>query len=256
MRAVLTYHSIDRSGSPISVDPVAFARHLEWFATAGRRGSGAGVPVVGLDELVDGDPKEDAVALTFDDCFSNFATEAAPGLRDRGLPATVFIVTEQAGRDNAWGGRSAPGIPTLPLLGWDAIGPLMEQGFSVGSHTRSHPRLPALGAAALEDELAGSAATIERELGVRPRWFAYPYGAFNPTVVERTRALYQGAVTTEYRSIAPTEDRARIPRLDAYYFQAPGSLEGWGTPGFRRGVWLRRLARGVRGALRTAGVTR
>lgn len=247
MRAVLTYHSIDRSGSPISMDPETFARHLDWLT------SGA-VRVVGLDALVDGEDGSNAVALTFDDCFANLATEAAPRLVERGLPATVFMVTDHAGRDNAWGGRSAPGIPTLPLLGWDEMGRLRDQGFEVGSHTRTHPHLPRLTAAELDDELVGSATLIERELGVRPRWFAFPYGAVSDAVVERTRRHYQGAVTTEYRPVEPGEDRARVPRLDAFYFQVPGAFDGWGTAGFRRRLWFRRVARGVRGALRTVGV--
>ena len=33
MRAVLTYHSIDDSGSPISVRRDAFQRHVKWLAS-------------------------------------------------------------------------------------------------------------------------------------------------------------------------------------------------------------------------------
>jgi peptidoglycan/xylan/chitin deacetylase (PgdA/CDA1 family) len=244
MRAVLTYHSIDRSGSPISVEPAAFARHLEWLA------SGA-VRVVGLDALIEGDPGDDAVALTFDDAFANLATEAAPRLAERGLPATVFVVTRQVGRDNAWGGRSAPGIPTLPLLGWEAIGRLAEQGFAVGSHTQTHPRLPRLTAPAVEEELAGSAATIAAETGTRPRWLAYPYGANDAAVRGVAGRHYAGAVTTEHRVVRVREDRTGIPRLDAYYFQSAGAFRNWSTLGFRGAIWARHVARSVRASLVT-----
>ena len=44
MRAILTYHSIDESGSPISISRRDFRRHIEWFA------SGA-VQVLPLDVL-------------------------------------------------------------------------------------------------------------------------------------------------------------------------------------------------------------
>ena len=260
MRAVLTYHSVDPSGSPVSVSPEAFARHVEWMAggrAGGREGGKAGRPrVVALDQLVDLDSDEDAVAITFDDGFANLATEAAPRLAEHGLPATVFVVTDRVGGDNAWEGRPAPGIPTLPLLDWDGLGRLAEQGITIGSHTRTHPRLSTLGAAALEDELAESAAAIERRLGAKPRWFAYPYGDLTPAAVEAVGGQYDGAVTTDHRPLRRHENRALIPRLDCYYFQAPGALEAWGTKAFRSGVWLRRLARGVRGALRTAGVAR
>jgi peptidoglycan/xylan/chitin deacetylase (PgdA/CDA1 family) len=269
MRAVLTYHSVDPSGSAVSVSPEAFARHVEWMVggrqggkarraggQAGRR-EGERVPrVVGLDELMGLGDDEDAVALTFDDGFASFATEAAPRLAEHGLPATVFVVTDRVGRDNAWNDRAAPGIPTLPLLDWEALGRLAERGVAIGSHTRTHPRLSALGRAELTDQLEESAATIERRLGRRPTWFAYPYGDLSAEVAEATRARYQGAVTTDHRPLASWEDRVRIPRLDAYYFQGPGGLSGWGSSAFRSGVWLRRAARGARGALRRVGGSR
>jgi len=109
MRAILTYHSIDSSGSPISVSPSAFRAHVRWLA------SGA-VRVLPLDELVSAGDDEDAVAITFDDGFENFATEAAALLAQHGLPSTVFVVPEHVDGTNAWGGSDAPGIPTLPLM--------------------------------------------------------------------------------------------------------------------------------------------
>src|SRR5437867_8920915 len=131
MRAILTYHSIDASGSPISVDPEAFAGHVAWLGSARVR-------VVGLDALLAAGEGEDLVALSFDDGFENFATRAAPALLERGFPVTLFVVSEHTGRTNEWGGRSQPRIPTLPLLDWDALGRLVEQGVSLGSHTRTH----------------------------------------------------------------------------------------------------------------------
>lgn len=111
MRAILTYHSIDESGSPISVSPSAFRAHVRWLA------SGA-VRVLPLDELVKADDRMDAVAITFDDGFENFATECADLLVEHALPTTVFVVPEHVGRTNEWGGVASPGIPTLPLMSW------------------------------------------------------------------------------------------------------------------------------------------
>lgn len=242
MRAVLTYHSIDPSGSPISVSPAAFRGHVEWLAS-GR------VRVLPLDALLDADPDADAVALTFDDGFVNFADEAAPWLLEQGLPVTVFAVTDHVGGTNTWTGQPEPGIPVLPLLGWDDLARLAERGVTIGSHTRRHPRLAGLDPAALEAELAESADAIGRRLGCRPRWFAYPYGSTSPAAVAAVARHYQGAVTTDYRLVEPGEDRLQVPRLDAYYFGSPRALDRWATPGFRRTIWLRRQARRARSAL-------
>ena len=111
MRAILTYHSIDSSGSPISLSEESFRAHVRFF------GSGR-VNVVPLAELASVPDEKDAVALTFDDGFLNFTSSAMPVLAHLGFPATVFVVSGAVGTSNSWGGHEANGIPMLPLMSW------------------------------------------------------------------------------------------------------------------------------------------
>lgn len=246
MKAILTYHSIDPSGSVISVAPDRWREHARWLA-------GGAVRVVSLEELVRLPADADAVAVTFDDAFANFASLAWPPLREHRLPVTVFAVSDRAGGTNAWGGRDEPGIPTLPLLDWDTLGRLTEEGVAVGGHSRSHPDLRAVDAAALDDELAGCAARIEAETGRPPSAFAYPYGLTDARVRAAVAATYQVACTTELRALDPRDAPHALPRLDAYYWREPGMLERWGTPAFRRHLWLRARGRQVRRTLAALG---
>jgi len=249
MRAILTYHSIDPSGSPISVDAGAFSRHVEWLATGPVR-------VVALDALLDLPPDTDAVALTFDDAFENFQSTAAPLLAAGDLPATVFVVSGHVGGTNAWGGESQPGIPTLPLLGWDALGRLAEEGVSLGVHTHTHRRLPDLSPGEIEEEVEGCREAIRAHTGHTPTTFAYPYGAVDRGSAGVVGRLFQLGCTTEHRTLEPSEDFWRLPRVDMYYFRHQPGLPGWGTPAFRRRLWTRRAARRLRGALSQAGIGR
>jgi peptidoglycan/xylan/chitin deacetylase (PgdA/CDA1 family) len=239
MRAILTYHSLDDSGSVISVPPAAFRRHVAWF-------SAAGVRLVTVPELLALDDDVHAAALTFDDGFANFATHAAPVLREHGAPATVFVVSDHVGTDNRWRGRGDAGIPVLPLLDWHALGALRESGIALAAHTRTHPALPALSHAAVEDELVSSADAMQRELGERPTGFAYPYGAVSRDVATLVARMYAWACTTEFRMVSTFAAPRELPRLDAWYFRDGGMLERWGTSAFRAWVWARRQARGVR----------
>ena len=239
------YHSIDDSGSPISVGRDAFSAHVKWLA-------GGRVRVVPLEEVMAGEPSGDAVALTFDDAFANFATEAAPLLVDHGLPVTLFVVSERVGLTNAWGGYPAPGIPTLPLLDWAELARLAEAGITLGGHTRTHPKLSGMNRAALEEEIAGSAERIQSECGVRPGAFAYPYGAFDEAAAEVVAATYRIGCTTELRVIDSADKSHLLPRLDMYYFRHHGRLEAWGNRSFHWRLLIRARARALRQALRPA----
>jgi len=246
MRAILTYHSIDSSGSPVSVSEETFRAHGR-FLGSGRVGV---VPLADLPTLPD---EEDAVALTFDDGFLNFSRLAMPLLVDLGLPATVFVVSDAVGTTNAWGGREVPGIPTLPLMGWKELHSVRDAGFEIGAHTRHHPDLTTVSGEQLEDETAGCVDRISAELGERPHSFAYPYGAVNEAVARHSRRLFERSVTTELRPLAPDDDTALLPRLDAWYFRQPGALEGWGTSSFRRRLWIRAQGRRVRALVASGG---
>jgi peptidoglycan/xylan/chitin deacetylase (PgdA/CDA1 family) len=239
MRGILTYHSIDESGSPISVPEATFRSHVRFLA------SGA-VSVVPLTRIADMPVDADAVALTFDDGFANFSSTALPLLRDHQLAATVFVVSEHAGRRNDWGGRAAPGIPVLDLMSWSEIGAAADAGIEIGAHTRTHPDLTTVSAQAMEDEIRGASDRIETELGRRPTSFAYPYGAVNEAAATLAGDAFERSCTTEFRPVSADEVRHRLPRLDAWYFGAPGQLEAWGAPAFRRRLWMRRQARRVR----------
>ena len=242
MRAILTYHSIDSSGSPISLAEEAFRAHVRFL------GSGR-VSVVPLGSLPTLPDDTDAVALTFDDGFLNFTSSALPLLSHLGLPATVFVVSDAVGTTNAWGGRPAAGIPTLPLMSWSDLRSARDAGFDMGAHTRTHPHLTTLSPAQIQDEMAGGAARIAAELGQRPNCFAYPYGAVNERVASLARGLFQLSVTTRLRALGRDDDRALLPRLDASYFRKPGTLEAWGTDTFRRRLWVRAQGRRVREVL-------
>lgn len=242
MRAILTYHSIDDSGSLISIPPAAFRAHLAWLT------SGA-ITVVDLKTLLTLPPERDAVALTFDDGYANLGREVVPLLGSHGLPATVFVVSGHVGRDNRWRGTADAGVPVLPLLGWRELDEMAQNGWTIGAHSRSHPHLPDCSADALIEELEGSRDDIARALGSVPERFAYPYGAISPEVTTAVTLRYSVGCTTEFRPLGPADAPARIPRLDAWYFQDPRRLKTWGSAGFRRWIALRRTLRTVRGIL-------
>lgn len=244
MRAVLTYHSIDESGSAISVHPDDFRRHIRWLGEHATW-------VVPLHAIPDSSER-DAIAITFDDGFLNFEQIALPLLREYKLPATLFVVSHHVGGTNSWRGTGRQTrIPTLPLLGWPGIARAASEGIEIGSHTQTHPVLGLLDPAELAREVRDSRADIVRELAITPSSFCYPYGDTNTDVQRAVAdAGYSIAVTTELAAAqAGVDDPLLIPRIDAYYLRQAGLLESWGTPSFSRRLMLRRTGRRLRNAV-------
>jgi len=245
MRAILTYHSIDPSGSVISTNEETFRRHVKWLA-------GGEVKVVSVPDLLELGDDVDAVALTFDDGFANFEETAARILKDAGLGATVFVVTDCVGGTNSWEFRSGANVPMLPLMDWHQLSKLHEEGFVIGAHTRSHENLARLRGAALTEELGGCADRIARELGTRPAGFAYPFGATSTSAVREVSQVFDFGCTTEFRPLDDAEHVHLLPRLDMFYFREPGRLESFGTPAFARYVSIRGKGRRLRSSITRA----
>jgi peptidoglycan/xylan/chitin deacetylase (PgdA/CDA1 family) len=239
VRAILTYHSIDPSGSAISVHPEAFARQVAWLARERVR-------VVTLDALLTLPADAQAVAITFDDALANIASTAAPILAAQGWPATVFVPTAHVGRDNQWQAQGHHQVPALPVLDWGALEQLVAGGWTVGAHTRHHARLPSCSDGALADELGGAVADIGRHLGATPDWLAYPFGDLDRRVRDAAARWFTGACTTVLRPLGGGEDPLALPRLDAYYLSPRVCRWRWGGGRMRRYLAARRLLRDTR----------
>jgi peptidoglycan/xylan/chitin deacetylase (PgdA/CDA1 family) len=227
---ILTYHSLDESGSVISVRPEVFQAQMAFLA-------GARVPVVPLSE-VRGTPG--AVAITFDDGFRNFFEHALPVLMQYRLPATVFVVSDYCGGRNDWPTQpKGAGIPSAELMSWSEVAEISRAGIEIGSHTATHPRMGVLAPAAIEAELRASRDAIEQRTGKPVRTLAYPYGESTSLVRAAARQHYSWACGTRLAYLSADSDNADLPRLDAYYlqnrfwFEGLQSLRGSAYLGFR-----------------------
>jgi peptidoglycan/xylan/chitin deacetylase (PgdA/CDA1 family) len=208
--AILTYHSLDGTGSVISTPPALFRRQMEFLAASK-------IPVVPLDQAL---RQPGSVALTFDDGYCNLLDQALPVLDQYGFPATIFIVSEYCGRRNNWPSQPQGVVPDLPLMNWKELSALPAL-VTLAAHTLTHPHLPRLSIPECERELRGGQSQMEQRLGRPVRWLAYPYGASSPEVRSLAAPYYDLAVGTSLRFLPPQADRLDLPRIDAYY------LRGW-----------------------------
>ena len=237
---ILTYHSIDESGSVISTASDVFRRQMKYLSETNYN-------VVSLSDLVrslvDKTPiPPKTVVLTFDDGFQNFYTAAFPVLTQYRFNATVFLVTDYCGKYNDWTGNPSD-LPRSKLLSWQEIKELNESGIDFGSHTRSHPDLKKLPAEKVKKEVVESKLAIEEALGCEVTTFAYPYGSYNAAVKRAAEETFGSACSTKLGKVQRGSDRYSLERVDSYYLSNQKVFNSLSSQSFDRYLKIRRVMR-------------
>lgn len=182
---ILVYHSVmphhpgqTHEQRVLDVDTSNFAAQMRFLVDGGYH-------VISFEQLVNALDGRDTlptrpVVLTFDDGWQNQYKYAFPVLRKLGLPATFFVFTSVIDRDRR-------------NMTWAELRQMQAAGMTIGAHTRTHPMLPD-DHRGLVYEVDSSRADIRRHLGSAPKYFAYPFGAWDRTALsEVRRAGYDAA---------------------------------------------------------------
>lgn len=208
----LMYHSItpgDRIPSwPWSISIGQFREHLDYLVSEG-------YATATVHDLVGTEAKhqEKTAVITFDDGYADNLA-AVEELQIRGMRATWYVVTGSIGQPPAW---FDDGGPSGRLLSADELRTMKRAGMEIGSHTVSHAKLTALGAAELMQELLASRATLEDLLGDTVTSFAYPYGLWSEACESAVRAAgYLSACTTRTGWAIRDRNPYRVRRLAVF----------------------------------------
>jgi peptidoglycan/xylan/chitin deacetylase (PgdA/CDA1 family) len=235
-RAVLTFHSIDDSGSQLSFPVRAFVALVQRLLRSG-------TPIVTFKKLR---TLRQGVTLTFDDAIESVARTVAPVLRDLNAPSHVFVATDRVGLDNHWESQP-PGQASMKLMDWDGIAACAAAGMTIENHTATHPDLRLRSRAQIVEECSVADEAIERRLGRRPELLAYPYGRFNELAREIAQERYAAAFTTRLDYFADSSDVYRVPRIGSHYLLAPLLTLHLLSPAGQVYVAARRALRTIRG---------
>lgn len=222
---ILMYHAVDvppkNAQLPnLYVTPRMF-RFQMWYLKY------AGFSVVSLDELLVAISEKrhvrDLVALTFDDGYKNFYTNAYPVIKKYHYPSTVFIVSRFVGKGR--GPDSEKAKTGIPFMNWDEIREISENGVSIGSHTLSHPSLISLPPEELKREVGESKRELEKYVKTSIDLFCYPNGEHTGHVKEAVqREGYLGAVSTIKGHVEPGADPFALKRIPIKLITNPVSF--------------------------------
>jgi peptidoglycan/xylan/chitin deacetylase (PgdA/CDA1 family) len=193
------------------------------------------------------------IVLTFDDAYRGAVTLALGELRQRGLPATMFVAPGRLGGQPFWWDTLAgeSGLPVgmrqhalevlrgieVDVLSWAGeagirrhdvpdewcsassaeLAAAVYPGLTLGSHSWSHANLARLSPEEIAQELDLSRKWLaQRFPDAFSPWLAYPYGRFSPDAQGAARAAgYAGALRIDGGwTRLPLGDSFAAPRLN------------------------------------------
>ena len=241
---ILTYHSIDASGSVISTSPERFRRQMSQLRESSCQ-------VIPLQDIVAAlrehrDLPANSLAITFDDGFESVYAHAFPVLQEYSFPATVFLVTASCGRPSPWNSQT-PKIGPAPLATWDQIAEMACGGVDIGSHTLTHPDLTRLRPEEVENEIRSSRRMIEDRLGRLVSSFAYPFGRSNAGIRALVEGEYRCACSARLGMVDQSSTPYLLKRIEMYYFSSDARFESLIRGKADSYLALRRILRLLRG---------
>ena len=177
---VLLYHDIGPQ------ERIAFESQLRWLSR-----HWTFISPEKFAAVISGKEKiqNNSLMLTFDDGLASNLEVAKKILNPMGIQALFFVVSDLVDIEDHEEARQFIGSHVQPVVSieelppylnnmkWSDLELLLEEGHTIGAHTRSHARLSEISSSdALEDEIVSSADSLGNHLGVQIEHFAYTFG--------------------------------------------------------------------------------
>jgi peptidoglycan/xylan/chitin deacetylase (PgdA/CDA1 family) len=178
---VMMYHYVstppadaDPTLRVLAVTPAHFLAQMQWLKANGYT---TVTPDALTDAMYNNKPlPKKSVLLTFDDGYADAYTTVFPILKQFGFVGTFFIVTD-------WIDANRAGY-----MNWSQIAEMAHAGMSIEAHSRTHQNMSGRTKDWLQNEIVGSMDAIEKHIGTRPRYFAYPSGRYDLNTLKAARA--------------------------------------------------------------------
>jgi peptidoglycan/xylan/chitin deacetylase (PgdA/CDA1 family) len=178
---ILLYHKVDIIvPTKWWVSKNAFARQIE--ALSARQ-------VVSLSEY--SPTASNQCVITFDDAYENIYRHAFPILKEKNYPFEVFVNGNLLGGWN----RIDSSEPLTRYCEIEQLHEMARAGGRIQWHTNSHRNLTTISLTDAASEISVPEKLRREFPAPHLRWFAYPYGAHTPAIVNLVEQKFDGAVS-------------------------------------------------------------
>lgn len=185
----------------------AFRKQMRWLKDNGY----STITFSDLDTMPADTNLQKKIIITFDDGYVDNYTIAFPILKEFGLKAMIYLVTDCT--RNEW--NLLEGEPVLDMMSREQILEMQHYGIEFGGHTRHHKDMKRSAIEIQEEEIAGCFNYLEKLTGRKPVSFAYPYGAYSDDTLKVMKLSgFKYGITTIFGPNVWTEDLYRIRRIE------------------------------------------
>lgn len=207
---ILQYHHVsDSTPASTSISPEQFAKHMQFLADNNFN-------VIALSTLMNSIKQQQvlpdkSVVITFDDAYLDILNQGKPILDKHGFPFTIFInpgiVEQNSGK----------------YLSWQQLKAMADDGVIIANHGMEHDSLARTPAgmtstawlAKNTESLLNAEKIIAEKTGQSWRYFAYPYGEYNPEIQQWILENDFVAFSQQSGAVGLGTDITSIPRFPA-----------------------------------------
>ncbi len=199
---ILCYHSIGSDGWRFSVKLSEMEKQMKYLLMSYEY-----VTLTDIENHIKGKKviTKPSFSVTFDDGYTS-VMESIDMFKKLHIKPTAFVLSDPKNANRAEMENQ------LPLMSFANIKKLHKSGWTIGSHTMTHPHLTSDNNTELE--INKSKKTLEKKLGIKIRYFAYPKGGFNTNIIKQVKnAGYKMALSVQDGEINSKTNIFAVPRI-------------------------------------------
>lgn len=188
---ILMYHSIsdEDPNNNLLVPPAMFEEQMAWLQENN-------FTAMSMDEALEametGKVPKRPIVITFDDGYSDNYINAFPSLKNHGLKATFFVITD--------------GVDDGYYMSSDMLKEMYQAGMSIENHTANHLELDKLSREDAYDSIKRGQDFLRNIIGSDGNYLCYPVGKYNDETIEIAKELGIKAATTTQGGISSVSD--------------------------------------------------
>lgn len=199
---ILMYHSVGGFKSKHSIDPDIFEKQIRYIVS--KRSVISLVDLVAILRARKPLP-ERSVVLSFDDGYRDTFEVLLPILSKYSVPATLFLTTNLSEMET---------MANIPRPSKEQVRLLSQSSLvSIEAHGHNHKNLTLLSTEELRFEISQNKDAITDLAGHKARFFAYPYGYKNESVVSFISQQFEAAFGIREGSVSLEDSLFTLPRV-------------------------------------------